>query len=302
MGTDPARGIRFAQFGLLINAALAVFKLVAGVVGNSYALIADGIESTADIFASVIVWSGLRIAAREANQDYPFGYGKAESLAAAMVSLMMLGAAVGVAVQAVREIVTPHHAPAPFTLAVLVAVVVVKELLFRRVTAVSAEVGSDAVRADAWHHRSDALTSVAAFIGISVALWGGPGWESADDWAAIAASFVIAYTGFHLMRPAVQTLMDRTAEPELLARITQISLGVDDVLAIEKLKVRRAGMSYFVDVHVQAAPTMSLHDAHIVSGKVKRAIMIALPKVEGVLIHMEPHEQQELVIRDLTAN
>ncbi len=291
MPLDIARGIRFAQLGLLINAALAVFKLVAGVVGNSYALIADGVESTGDILSSVIVWSGLRIASREADDVYPFGYGKAESLAAATVSLMMFGAAAGIAIEAVREIITPQHAPAPFTLVVLVGVVVVKEVLYRRVAAVGRDVGSAAITADAWHHRSDALTSAAAFIGISIALWKGPGWESADDWAALAASAVIGWSATRLIRPAVQALMDRTAEPELLERITRISRGVDDVQAIEKLKVRRAGPGYFVDLHVQAAPEMSLHDAHIVSGKVKRAIMGEIPAVQGVLIHMEPHEE-----------
>lgn len=290
MPPEVEKGIRSAQFGLLVNAALAVTKLVAGVVGHSYALIADGIESSADILSSVIVWSGLRIASREADESYPFGYGKAESLAAAMVSMMMLGAAVAVAVQAVREIVTPHHAPAPFTLAVLIGVVVVKEVLFRRVAAVGAAVGSTAVEADAWHHRSDALTSLAAFIGISVALWGGAGWESADDWAALAAATVIAWNGVRLLRPAVRSLMDHTPDPLLLAQIATLATSVPDVRAIEKLKVRRAGLVYFVDLHVQADPAMSLYEAHIVSGKVKRAIMNGIPAVSGVLIHMEPHD------------
>jgi cation diffusion facilitator family transporter len=287
--SPTTRGIRSAQFGMLVNAVLATLKLVAGFVGNSYALIADGIESSADILSSIVVWSGLRIAAREADRDYPFGYGKAESLAAAAVALMLLAAAAAIALEATREIVTPHHAPAPFTLIVLVGVIVTKEFLFRRVFAVGAEVGSTAVKTDAWHHRSDAITSAAAFVGISAALIGGPGWESADDYAALAASLVIAFNGALLLRPAVHDLMDRTAEPDLLERIARVALAVDDVAAIEKLKVRRAGMVAFVDVHVQADPLMSLHDAHIVSGKVKRAIMDAVPVVRGVLVHMEPH-------------
>ena len=275
---------------MLVNAVLAALKLAAGFLGNSYALIADGIESSADILSSIVVWSGLRIAAREADDDYPFGYGKAESIAAATVALMLLAAAAAIAVEAVREIVTPQHAPAPFTLAVLVGVIVTKEFLFRRVFAVGAEVGSTALKTDAWHHRSDAITSAAAFVGISAALIGGPGWESADDYAALAASLVIAFNGAILLRPAVHDLMDRTAEPALLQRITRVAEDVDDVAAIEKLKVRRAGMGFFVDVHVQADPMMPLHEAHVVSGKVKRAIMSAVPTVRGVLVHMEPHE------------
>ena len=160
MGDDQERGVRSAQAGFLVNAALAITKVVSGVIGNSYALIADGIESTADLLSSTIVWSGLRIASRDPDADYPFGYGKAESLAAASVSLMLIGAAIGIAILAIREIVTPHHAPAPFTLVVLVVVVLVKELLYRRVQAVGHAVDSDALRADAWHHRSDAITSL----------------------------------------------------------------------------------------------------------------------------------------------
>lgn len=290
MVADQTRGIRSAQAGLLVNAFLAIVKILAGVVGNSYALIADGIESTADIFSSTIVWRGLRIAARDPDSEYPFGYGKAETLAAATVSLMLLGAAIAIAIAAVREIVTPHHSPAPFTLAVLLVVVLVKELLFRKVYAVGAEVGSDAVRADAWHHRSDAITSLAAFIGISVAIGGGDGWESADDWAALVAAAVIAWNGQRLLRLAIAGLMDRSAEPEIRSRIHNIASAVDDVRAVEKVIVRRAGTDYFADLHVHADPGMSLRDAHIVSGKVKSAIRTQLPNVRGVLVHMEPSE------------
>ncbi|HEX9565738.1 MAG TPA: cation diffusion facilitator family transporter [Gemmatimonadaceae bacterium] len=292
MSGETTRGIRAAQAGIVANAGLAVIKILAGVVGHSMALIADGIESAADILSSTIVLGGLRIAGRDPDQDYPFGYGKAESVAAAMVSLMLLGAAAGIAVQAAREIVTPHRTPAFFTLAVLVGVVIVKELLFRRVKAVAASVGSQAVQADAWHHRSDALTSGAAFVGITIALMGGPGWEAADDWAALAAAAVIAWNGQKLLRTTVGALMDRAPGPDTLRQIEAIASMVPDVRAIEKTIVRRAGMFYFVDLHVQADPSMPLRDAHILSGKVKRAIMASLPAVRGVLVHMEPYEGQ----------
>ena len=293
--TELSRGIRSAQTGLLVNAGLAAIKIITGVLGNSYALIADGIESTADLFSSTIVWGGLRIAARDADAEYPFGYGKAESLATAIVALMLIGAAIAIAIQAIREIVTPHHAPAPFTLVVLVLVVLVKEILFRKVHAVGTEVGSEAVRADAWHHRSDAITSLAAFIGISVAIVGGEGWAPADDWAALLAAVVIAWNGQRLLRPAIAGLMDRSPEPEIRDRIREIASAVSDVRAVEKVIVRRAGTDYFVDLHVHADPAMPLRDAHIVSGKVKSAIRAALPNVRGVLVHMEPYEVDELM-------
>ena len=285
-----ARAIRTAQTGLLINAVLASIKLVAGIVGNAYVLIADAVESTADIFSSLIVWSGLRIAIRDPDNAYPFGYGKAEPLAAAVVALLLLAAAAGISVEAIREIRIPHHTPAPFTLIVLVGVIIVKEVLFRRVLAVSEEVSSTAVKADAWHHRSDAITSAAAFIGISVALIGGPGWEQADDWAALLAALVIAVNAIRLMTPAIHDLMDRSPATALLDEIAAAASGTTDVRAIEKLKVRKVGLSYFVDLHVQADPTLSLHEAHILSGRVKSAIRQRVPLVAGVLIHMEPHE------------
>ena len=293
MTIDQSRGIRTAQAGLLVNAVLAVIKVLAGVIGNSYALIADGIESTADIFSSTIVWSGLRIARRDANTEYPFGYGKAETLAAATVALMLIAAAIAISIEATREILTPHHAPAPWTLAVLVIVVAVKEVMFRRVHAVSAEVGSEAVRADAWHHRSDAITSLAAFVGISIALVGGEGWEEADDWAALFAAAVIAWNGQGILRPAIAGLMDRSAEPAIRERVYKIACSVAHVRAVEKVIVRRAGVDYFADLHVHADPTMSLREAHVVSGKVKSAIRTALPNVRGVLVHMEPFEEGE---------
>ena len=285
-----SRGIRWAQAGLLINMVLALVKLLAGVIGHSYALVADGIESTADVFSSLIVWSGLRISQRSADQEYPFGYGKAESLAAAAVALMLIAASIGIAIESIREILTPHHAPAPFTLAVLVVVVLTKEALYRRTHAIGIALGSTAVKGDAWHHRSDAITSAFAFIGIAIALIGGPGWESADDWAALAAAAIIAFNGASLLKPAVSDLMDRAPDSQILTAVQQAATRVEGVLAIEKLKVRKAGLEYFVDLHVQADPVLSLHEAHILSGKVKGAIRAAVPAVAGSLIHMEPFE------------
>jgi cation diffusion facilitator family transporter len=283
------RGIRSAQLGILVNTGLATLKLIAGILGHSYALVADGIESAADIFSSLVVWGGLHLAGRDPDDEYPFGYGKAESLAAAVVALMLLGAALMIAIAAVREIHTPHHAPAPWTLVVLVSVVAVKWTLSRRVLAVGDALGSTAVQADAWHHMSDAITSTAAFIGIGVALLGGEGWESADDWAALVAAAVIGYNGIIMLRPALDDLMDRMPGDEIVIAVARAAEGVEGVLATEKLKVRKTGLVYYVDIHVQADPAMSLDDAHVLSGRVKGAIRGAVPEVAGVLVHMEPY-------------
>jgi cation diffusion facilitator family transporter len=282
------KGIRAAQLGILVNALLAVTKLLAGVVGNSYALIADAVESGADIFSSLFVMGGLQIARRDPTDEYPFGFGRAETLATVAVALMLVGVAIGIAIEAVREILTPHHLPAAWTLGVLATVVAIKWLISRRVQTVGAEIGSTAVQADAWHHLSDAVTSTAAFIGISIALWGGPGWEPADDWAALAASAVIAFNGIAILRSALRDLMDATPDGEIVTEIRKIAEGVPEVLAVEKLFVRRSGMTYHVAIHVQASPSMVLLESHALGGQVKAAIRQALPQVGLILVHMEP--------------
>lgn len=292
-GMSGVSAQRITQLGLVINALLAVVKLVAGIVGNAYALVADAIESSIDMLGSLVVWSGLRIASRDPDERYPFGYGRAEALAGAVVGALMLGAAAGIAVEAVEAIRTPHRAPAPWTLVVLVLVIVIKELLAKRVLEVGTETGSLAVAADAQHHRSDAITSGAAFIGIAVALIGGPGWEAADDWAALVAAGVITVNAGLLLRTAAHDLMDGAPARTLHDDVTQAALGTSGVLAIEKLKIRKSGTAYYVDIHVQAEPSMSLHDAHILSGCVKSAIRRRIPAAAGVLIHMEPFEPTE---------
>src|SRR3954454_9748203 len=241
---------RVALLGLLINVVLASVKIVAGVIGHAYVLIADGIESALDIAGSLVIWGGLTVAMRPPDETHPYGHGKAEPIAAIAVALGVLAAATGLAVESVREILTPHHGPAPFTLAILVVVIVVKEVLFRYVNRIGRNVESTAVQTDAWHHRSDALTSAAAFIGISVALIGGEGWQSADDWAAIFACAVIAANGVRILRPAFYEIMDTAPSGEIVDRVREAAASVSGVVEVEKSYVRKMGLSYYVDLHV----------------------------------------------------
>ena len=292
---STSRAIRAAQLGLVINAALAATKLAAGLLGHTYALVADAVESCADIVASLVVWGGLHIAARPADDDHPYGHGKAESLAAAVVSVMLVVAAAGIAVEAVHMIRTPHRPPAPWTLGVLVGVMLVKWRLSRQVGSLGAELDSTVVQADAGHHLSDAVTSAAAFVGIAIALVGSRmdgtnAWAAADDWAALLASGVIAYNGVQLLRPALHDLMDRMPGDAVTTPVERAARAVPGVLDVEKLVVRKAGMSYFVDIHVQADGAASLERAHAIGGHVKHAIRDAVPAVRGVLVHMEPYE------------
>ena len=281
-------GLRLAALGLLVNALLVLVKVSAGILGSSYALVADGVESSLDIFSSLIVVRGLSIAGKGADERYHFGYAKAESVSSAAVAVMLIVAAVGISIQAIREIVTPHSVPAPYTLAVLVGVIVMKELMFRKVMQAGAELGSLVVKADAWHHRSDAITSAAAFIGISIALWGGNEWAAADDWAALLASLLIAWNGFHLLRPALDDLMDRAPDDDTIESVRRAAGAVAGVTGIEKVLARRAGVSYFVTLHVHADPETTLLRAHEIGHQVKDAVMADVPAVIDAVIHMEP--------------
>jgi cation diffusion facilitator family transporter len=270
-------GVRAARTGILVNTGLAIGKGVAGVLGHSFALLADAIESLADIIGSLVVWGGLRLSALDADDEHPWGHGKAEPIAAAIVGVMLMAAAIGIAVKAVEAALVPHSVPATWTLAVIAVVVLLKETLFRRVLQVAEATSSSAVAADAWHHRSDAISSVAAFIGIGLAVVLGPAWYWADE-------------AWRIVSPALHELMDGTPDAQLLEQVGEAATAVSGVCCIEKLMARKVGTRYFIDLHVQADAAMSLHDAHVLSGRVKTAIRRAVPMVENVLIHMEPFE------------
>ncbi len=281
-------GARVALLGLFVNLLVATAKIAAGIFGNAYVLIADGMESALDIAGSAIIWGGLKLAARPPDATHPYGHGKAEPIAAIVVAIGVLAAALGLAIQSVREIFIPHHAPAPFTLIVLVVVIVVKEIMYRYVVRVGKDVESTAIQTDAWHHRTDALTSLAAFIGITLALIGGAGWESADDWAALFACAVIAANGYRLLKPALIELMDTAPSGAIFDRVQQAAGSVSGVKEVEKCIIRKMGLSFYVDMHVGVDGTISVRDGHHIAHEVKRAIQQDNPRVADVLVHIEP--------------
>lgn len=284
------KGKRSVASGIFINALLAVLKGVTGYFGNSYALIADAVESLTDIFSSGVVWLGLHISARPPDKNHPYGHGKAEPLATAVIGLSLLVAALGIAFESITNIQTPHLVPATYTLWVLVAVVLVKEILFRRVLSVAIEVESTAVHGDAWHHRSDAITSFAAFIGIFIAIAGGPGWEAADDWAALFASFIIGGNGFHFLRKAVLELSDISPSPSIETAIRETALKIEGVKSLDKCFVRKMGFEYFADLHVLVDPEMTVRESHSIAHRVDDEVKRKIPRVQKVLVHIEPFE------------
>jgi cation diffusion facilitator family transporter len=281
-------GARVALLGMGANVVLATAKILAGALGHSYVLIADGIESALDIAGSAIIWGGLKFAARPPDETHPYGHGKAEPVAAIMVSLGVLAAAVVLAARSVQEIFEPHHAPKPFTLVVLVVVVVVKELLFRSVNRLGKSAGSTAIQTDAWHHRSDALTSIAAFIGISIALIGGPRWQSADARAALFACVLIALNGWLLFYPALHEVLDTAPRGEIVGKVRAAAAAVPGVIEIDKCYVRKMGLEFYVDLHVGVDERISVRAGHDLAHAVKDAIRHTNPRIADVLVHIEP--------------
>jgi cation diffusion facilitator family transporter len=288
VASNQQSGARLALLGLGVNVAFAFIKITAGVFGNAYALIADGIESALDAAGSIIIWGGLRYAARPPDATHPYGHGKAEPLAAVIVALGVLAAATVLAIESIREIFLPHHGPAPFTLFVLIIAVVVKEALFRTVSRLGRTIDSTAVTTDAWHHRADAVTSMAAAIGISIALIGGEKWQRADDYAALFACVVIATTGVRLLRPALREILDTAPRGGIIESVRRAALSAPGVIDLDKCLVRKMGVSYYVDLHVRVDGSISVREGHNLAHRVKDIIRGADSRIADVLVHIEP--------------
>jgi cation diffusion facilitator family transporter len=283
------RGLRATLLGLVVNTFLTAGKLVAGILGHSHALVADAVESLADIFSSIVVWRGLVVAAEPADEDHPYGHGKAEPIAGAAVATMLLLAALGITINSVHAIISGQsHAPKAFTLLVLVIVIAIKESMFRFVSGEAETVDSTAVRTDAWHHRSDAITSLAAAVGISIALIGGKGYEVADDAAAIVAAAIIALNGWSQLRPALNELMDASPNREVIEKIRKTASAIVGVQKVEKCIVRKMGHRYYVDMHVEVDPQMTVQQGHHIAHEVKDKIRENFHAVRDVLVHIEP--------------
>ena len=275
-------------WAISINVSLMIVKIGVGVVGNSYALVADGIESASDIFSSIVTWAGFRFSLKPADEDHPYGHGKIDALTGIFSGGCLLAAAVFIAYQSIQEIKTPHHAPAWFTLPVLLGVIVVKEFLSRRVLAAAGELDSSALKGDAWHHRSDAITSAAAAIGITVALIGGKGWEMADDWGALAACVVISINAFMILKSSAYDATDRAVAPEIRDSIVATAATRRGVQRIEKCRVRKSGIGLFVELHVEVDPSTSIVEGHKIGHEVKEALIRSNPRIQDVIVHLEP--------------
>ena len=282
------QAIKTIYISIFSNTFLALVKGIAGVLGNSYALIADAIESTTDIFSSFLVLFGLKYSTKPADENHPYGHGKAEPLITfAVVGFLLISATI-IFIESIHNIQKPHSTPHPFTLYVLGTIILFKEISYRYVLKKSKETNSSSLKADAWHHRSDAVTSLMAFIGISIALYFGKGFETADDWAALLASLFIVYNAFLIFRPALGEIMDEHLHDDLIADIRKSAASVHGVIDTEKCFVRKMGMVYIVDLHVIVNGKLSVVEGHEIAHSVKSQLLLDLPDLSDILVHIEP--------------
>ena len=288
--TNEQTAIKATYFSIIGNTSLALIKGLAGFFGNSYALVADAIESTTDIFASFLVLFGIKYSNRPADENHPYGHGRAEPLITFLVVGFLITSATIIAYESIQNIGTPHDLPKAWTLIVLGLIIGWKEYSFQMVMKKSIETNSSSLKADAWHHRSDAITSVAAFIGISIALILGKGYESADDWAALFASFFILYNSYLIFRPALGEIMDEHRYDDLVENIREESLKVEGIIGTEKCFIRKAGMKYHVDLHAIVDANISVKEGHDLAHKLKDALRSKIMELGHVLIHIEPNE------------
>jgi cation diffusion facilitator family transporter len=284
------KAIKATYFSIVGNTCLAIIKGFAGFFGNSYALIADAIESTTDIFASFLVLFGIKYSNRPADKNHPYGYGRAEPLITFLVVGFLITSATIIAYESIINIRTPHDLPKSWTLFVLGVIIIWKEYSFRLVMKRSIETNSSSLKADAWHHRSDAITSVSAFIGISIALILGKGYESADDWAALFASGFILYNSYLIFRPALGEIMDEHLNDDLIEEIRKVSYKVTGIIGTEKCFIRKAGMKFHVDLHAIVDANISVKEGHELAHNLKDALRNEIPELGHVLIHVEPDE------------
>ncbi|MES2240012.1 MAG: cation diffusion facilitator family transporter [Bacteroidota bacterium] len=285
------QAVEAIYFSIIGNTCLAIIKCLAGFFGNSYALIADGIESTTDIFSSLLVLFGIKYSNRPADENHPYGHGRAEPLITFLVVGFLITSATIIAYESIKNIQTPHELPKLWTLFVLAPLIIWKEFSFQLVMKRSIETNSSSLKADAWHHRSDAITSVAAFIGIAIALVLGKGYEAADDWAALFASCFIFYNSYLIFRPALGEIMDEHLYDDLIEEIRKVALMVEGIIGTEKCFIRKSGMKFHVDLHAIVSAEISVKQGHQLAHILKDTLRKEIPELGHILIHIEPDDE-----------
>ncbi|WP_339613420.1 cation diffusion facilitator family transporter [uncultured Rubinisphaera sp.] len=293
MNDTPTRyrdAFRAALIGLVVNLTLGLVKMFAGVVARSSALIADAVNSLGDALTSLAVLYGLNIAQRPADAEHPYGHMRAEGIAATNVAIGIIISAGIVGWEAMMRFGEIAPRTPWWAIAIAGGNVVLKEWLFQYKLSVGRRTRSASIIANAWDHRSDALCSLAVFAGLLIIRWGGPGWI--DALAAIIVSMGVIASGIHLFRSSASELMDEQADPEFLASIHKTALAVTGVEDVETLLVRKVGLEYFADVHIEVNPSITVDFGHRIGHDVKDRLLKQHPELRDVLIHLEPHRDQ----------
>lgn len=280
---------RGVLLGLAVNLALGVIKLVGGVLGHSFALISDAVNSFGDSLTSIVVLYGLQVAQRPPDSEHPYGHTRAEAVASLSVALLIAFSAVLIGWQAIMRLGVAHDMPLAWTLWIAGANVLLKEALYRVNVRIGRKTGSQSVITNAWDHRSDALCSLAVLIGIALVRWGGERWMWADEGAALVVVAAILWAACQLFRTSASALMDRQADPALVEEIRRVAGEVPGVRGVETLWVRRSGLEYFADIHIEVDPAISVAEGHRISHVAKARLVERFAALRDVLVHLEPH-------------
>lgn len=288
--TSAKQATRTTLIGIVVSAVLALIKAFGGFFGNSYALIADAIESIADVFTSTMLWFGIKWSSKPPDKEHPYGHGKIEAVVSVGIAMALCVAAFIISKESIHHIITPHKTPKAYTLLILIVVILAKEGLYKFVLKTGTEIKSSVLKADAFHHRSDAITSAAAFIGITIAIVGGEGFEVADDWAALFASGIIVLNAYKISRPAIGELLDEALEHELNEEVKMIASSVAQVVFVEKCHTRKMGVMKHADLHIWVNKTLTVEEGHTIAHNVKNEIQSQLPQFTDIMIHIEPAE------------
>lgn len=289
--TQESLGMKTALVSSMVNVALAFAKIISGIFGNSYALIADGVESTLDIISSIIVWGGLKIASEPADDDHPYGHGKAESLAGVIVSFILIMVGLGICYHGVDGIINSDGSvPKSFTLAVLVAIIIIKEMMFHYTYRVGLKIDSTSLKAEAWHHRSDAITSLAALIGVAIAIFFNI--PAADEYAALVGGVIILFNGGRIFKFSINEVMDSSAPENISVEMCEIVLQHKEVKAVSNCRIRKSGLKYLVHVDIQVDPDISVMKGHDIAHEIEDDLLTHSEfSISDIIIHVEPYSE-----------
>lgn len=278
-----------ALLGLIINLALGIVKLIGGIVSHSFALLSDAVNSLGDSFASVVVLFGLHVAQRPPDAEHPYGHTRAEAIAGSNVALLIILSALFVGWGAIQRFSVPHELPPTWTLWIAGANVLIKESLYHYKLRIGRRTGSSSIIANAWDHRSDALCSLAVLIGLGIVRWGGRDWIAADKIAGLVVVVAIVWSGLKLFRNSSSELMDLQASAQFVQEIRRIAESVPGVEAVEKLWVRKSGLEYFVDIHIEVEQSLTVAAGHRIGHMVKDRLVGEFSSLRDVLVHLEPY-------------